>query len=90
MMEIVIWKQNTWYCIKDAVTRINVKSKVFSVQSHSKCTKCKFTKMRPHDGNYPDTHVSTGKYTFAVGQRHINITKNAICPKIGQKDCSKF
>ena len=26
----------------------------------------------------------------AVGQRYINITRNAIGPKSGQKDCRKF
>ena len=30
------------------------------------------------------------KELVSLGQRHINITRNAIGPKSGQKDCRKF
>ena len=33
--------------------------------------------------------ITTGLYEL-LGQRHINITRNAIGPKCGQKDCRKF
>ena len=36
---------------------------------------------------FGETNISA---SFAYGQRHITITKNAIGPKSGQKDCRKF
>ena len=41
-------------------------------------------------GLWEDDLVVCAHRAEIVGHRHINITRNAIGPKSGQKDCRKF